>query len=327
MQTKINIKVSCSSLPERANACVHDTSLLFKSNLLDPLEQVRRFRGPVLHAHCMASVCTGAGPESQIDNVLEVQTRHFFTCDIKATAFRWIEANGPASEHHFVDVREMACSIEQLLNGKIRIQARCARHGMQICTVDITPGELHMLTAGISCKPFSNARTGRRSGTTAHRDEDLFQHCIRLVKALQPGILLLENVHGIIFPESKLNKSSPLNRFLKAFKDENPLYHVIVFVVTGKLWLVQSRKRVYVAFFHERVGGSHAAFLAKRFMTDRATTTQTHTRAPTHKHIKHTHIESTTSNQHRNSLFDVQHSHRPQPTRSCCPTATHACRP
>lgn len=60
----------------------------------------------------------------------------------------------------------------------------------------IEPGELDLLAGGVPCPPFSLA--GKRLGKDD--DRDLFPDALRIVRALKPKAVMIENVRGILEP-------------------------------------------------------------------------------------------------------------------------------
>ncbi|MGH4032703.1 DNA cytosine methyltransferase [Actinomycetota bacterium Odt1-20B] len=78
----------------------------------------------------------------------------------------------------------------------------------------LEPGELDLLAGGVPCPPFSAA--GKQLGRDDERD--LFPRMLDLVEELRPRAVMIENVRGLVEPESKFRyyRNHIKNRLRKA---------------------------------------------------------------------------------------------------------------
>ena len=222
-----------------------------------PLKQYRErvvaLVGEQIHDVRVASVCSGMVPKSVTFKELNVKHAHIFSCDFKEACYQWMSQHCDQPPlHHFLDMREMFGS-----NNNMR--GVCANHEFGYCNA--RPSErLHILIAGISCRPNSTARTGRfNKGTASHPDSDLPKLTIAGIVTLEPYIVLVENVYGFAMPESKLDGQSPLQRFLVDMRQAHPQYHWITIVMHGNTFGVMRRRRLYILGVHSDAGGMAAA--------------------------------------------------------------------
>ena len=209
-----------------------------------PLAHIRESKGALRRKATVASLCTGLGPESRLPHALGVPMDFAFTSDCKESAYQWILRNGPDSECHFVDLRHLMDSGTGI----------CAKHGFQRCSITRWKKKLDLLIAGISCRPYSNARAERKSGTAQHQDAYLFDAFVKIMVILEPGAALFENVFGISLPESRSDPVSPLQRMLDRIKTDLPMYSVTYFVTNGSLFLVWSRRRIWIFLYAQGEG-------------------------------------------------------------------------
>ena len=91
---------------------------------------------------------------------------------------------------------------------------------------------------------------------------------LRFLVIVRPRTAVLENVHGFVLPESRDDPESPLKRLLSAAAELIPTYTVVPFLMPGNTFMHFIRRRVFVAFIDEGVGGSLAMDRMKRFVTE-----------------------------------------------------------
>ena len=118
------------------------------------------------------------------------------------------------------------------------------------------------MSGGVSCKPFSQARTGRWQededrGYWAHKDADLSHAFVAAVKKAMPLVAYLENVFG--YTLGSKGRLSPLQHFIALVKKELPMYTATVYSVDSIVWLVFNRRRVYITLIKDTAGGQAAA--------------------------------------------------------------------
>jgi len=104
----------------------------------------------------------------------------------------------------------------------------------------INPSELpdfEMLCAGFPCQAFSLA--GRRLGFEDTRGT-LFYEIVRIAREKRPGIILLENVKGLLYHDD----GRTLTTIIKTFYELG--YDIEWQVINGKYFLPQNRDRIYI---------------------------------------------------------------------------------
>lgn len=111
--------------------------------------QVRDGLGPQIRTNIMMSIASGCQPEHLYGFISKIRSAVVFTCDPKETAYRFACEQGFKSCHHFVDGRPLSVNGEGL----------CATHGFRVCCI-VREMDADIFLAGISCKPYSLARTG-----------------------------------------------------------------------------------------------------------------------------------------------------------------------
>ena len=116
----------------------------------------------------------------------------------------------------------------------------------------------HSNKAGLSCRGFSTTNRYRMSaGGFAHDESDLFEDWIDSTLADEPDESMVENVLGMAL-KSKADDKSPLQIILDRVALRLPMYHVIVVFLDSELYLVLTRKRLWIHVYHKRVGGEAA---------------------------------------------------------------------
>ena len=85
----------------------------------------------------------------------------------------------------------------------VKLEGLCAFRGKKH-TMYTEAGTVDCMISGLSCKPFSCARSKRfGQGSSVHQDADLYVAFLQILQALQPKFALVENVYGLLLPESK----------------------------------------------------------------------------------------------------------------------------
>tara|TARA_B110000967_G_C18867879_1_gene553691 strand:- start:290 stop:1258 length:969 start_codon:yes stop_codon:yes gene_type:complete len=114
----------------------------------------------------------------------------------------------------------------------------------QIKTMDIP--DVDLITAGFPCQSFSSI--GLRKGFEDEKKGTLFWEIIRIAKAKQPQMLLLENVRGLL----SINKGATMKTILHSLEEIG--YTVFYEVLNSKDFLVpQSRPRLFFACFRDDI--------------------------------------------------------------------------
>ena len=162
----------------------HNTHLLYKDHITEPVQHVRKLRGEQMREFTIMEFCSGAAPSSMINPVTGLFVRTLFTCDSEAAAWRWVEANGPHEiQAHFTDMREVAKNLKISSDRYkpeikiVKLEGFCALRGEKH-TMYVEAGTVDCMISGLSCKPFSCARSKRFSqGSSVHQDADLWRSC------------------------------------------------------------------------------------------------------------------------------------------------------
>ena len=130
-------------------------------HIRSPLQKARARRGKQVRKFRIASVCSGSGPEDEVAFRFGFLFSILFQCDIRDESIRFISNNArTTAEHFFVDFKELA----QSLTGA------CWAHGMSVCSILNLKYLTDILLGGISCKGFSQVRTGRNTSWNNHGD-------------------------------------------------------------------------------------------------------------------------------------------------------------
>ena len=125
-------------------------------------------------------------------------------------------------------------------------------------------GQVDILFVSTSCKPYSSARTGRKSqGCTDHGDTRLIKAFFRAAKLVKPAAIVFEQVYGFALSESRTEERSPLQLFLDESAQELPDYEHTVFIVEGDLLLVFLRHRIYIIYIRRDCGGGKSLEMLK----------------------------------------------------------------
>ncbi len=100
-------------------------------------------------------------------------------------------------------------------------------------TINLKPGELELLSAGIPCQPFSFA--GLRNGLNDKRT-DTFSALLNFIEYLQPKIILIENVKGLKFHKD-------FDNIINSIKNYN-IYHKVL--DANDFDTAQKRERIFI---------------------------------------------------------------------------------
>ena len=229
--------------------------------LCSALRPVRLMRGNVLRNLRVASLCTGLGPEAHVFAHLKLPADFVFTSDNKVAAYQFTRANGPCATHHFVNAREV-------FDGSGSLCGTCANHYMAKCNITDLIGTIDILISGVSCKPYTMARTGRfdGQGSNDHSEIGLIHAFVDAVRRLRPLLAVFENVCGMMMPTSRSDPKSPLQYFVEDCAKQLHGYHIVVFLLNANSYTVFHRRRLYLLFISEAAGGKRAAADATCFV-------------------------------------------------------------
>ena len=224
------------------------------------LAPVRKHRGEQLQDSSCASCCTGIAPDAKSNEMHQIKSRWHFMSDSKESSFNFVTDNCQVPEYFLVDAREI-CADEDNTDPEDggTTKARCALRDFVECTFFIPWLMLDMLVAGISCQPYSAARTGRHSGTEKHPEAHLVWDFLRILFRCMPRFAVLEEVWGFCLPESGQDQISPLRRMLDFMEEKAYPYVVRVYVICTQTMLKWKRRRLYITFHHHDAGGHHAS--------------------------------------------------------------------
>ena len=194
----------------------------------------------------VASICSGVAPEYLFEELFGIPCHFVFTCDSKMAAYKFLELNGCRSDHHFTSAAELC----------MKGAGVCARHNFSTCACDEEP--LDLLVAGITCRPYSQARLGRFSaGTGAHEECGLVECFIQALRRFKPRKAILENVVGFTMAESGSDRTAPYQRLVTRMREEfGETYILTCFVLAAETWLVWKRRRIYIICTRELAGGA-----------------------------------------------------------------------
>ena len=226
-----------------------DVMALWALPMRDALMPIFSARGSQVYKPQMMSTSSGCCSEAPGLPRLGIDADHIYCCDSYEGSFNFITANGPTIEHFFLDNKELAEG-----------NAYCAIH-KERCVHKLDPKKHKHLTSGFSCRGFSTAFSGRFSeeGAFKHGESDHMYSMVDQMLRDDAGTATAENVWGFILKAGRHQVKSPLEIFLEYAQVKAPNYFAIVYFVDGGAWLRLPRKRIYITFFHTRVGGAAAA--------------------------------------------------------------------
>ena len=218
--------------------------------------------GSFLRPVRVASVCSGFVPEKDVFEEFDVPFFNEFTCDNDEHVCNAVQDNGRCGQHHFIDLRSFVDN-----QG-----CPCAQHDFDICKLLLAKFFLDFFLAGISCRPYSLARSDSRGNWWQHGDFWMAEAFICMLLNYEPAFAILENVIGFVLSSKWLVAGrrasiSGLVAFLQRLKDTGVLdiYTIRVHILCTP-FLKQVRRRVYIGFYHRRAGGRRAARRASRIL-------------------------------------------------------------
>jgi site-specific DNA-cytosine methylase len=209
-------------------------------------------RGAFLRKVRMATLCSGASPESKLCNVFKVPVKHVLICEQKQAAINFTNANLFNSGQH-ARPEYFGTDLKQLAS---EFRSPSLYHNFKEVTVVINKRTLDLLIAGISCKGYSYARSGRRANWVDHRDSWMIDSFLKLLDEWEPLFSILENVASFLRPD-KATGMSPLHYLAQKIIEMglHQKYVVSVLLSRGSLFGAQVRKRVWIVFAHRHHDG------------------------------------------------------------------------
>ena len=137
---------------------------------------------------------------------------------------------------------------------------------MQRCRISLSKRFLDCLVAGVSCKPYSTARTGRSADVQNHPDCDLLNYFLLALKTGMARSGIFEHVWAFLLPDKgDPNGKKPIERFIEELKRQVPFMHFKVLIM-GLVDVPLSKRRVYTIFVHEEDGGEDSLACAVRML-------------------------------------------------------------
>ena len=231
---------------------------LWVPHVVSPMAPFRHILGHVARAARVGSFCTGAGPEHLLPKCLDIPCVFPMSCDNKDFAYRFMRSNKFITEHHWVDANEL------FTQGV----GRCAVHGFGQCQLELV-GKLDVLVAGITCQPYSTARSTRfTGGTLAHDEASLVDRFVDAVRMLQPKKAVLENVMGFLMAESSTQTKSPYKQLVDKINKDLPGYVVTCYILNSQTFMAFHRRRAWIILTHCSAGGAASMALQTRMIKD-----------------------------------------------------------
>ncbi len=220
----------------------------------EPMKPVKELRGEFLEPLVCATLFGGLSSERQVLKLHSVPSTWAFSCDIKPASVAWAELNYSRPGVHYMDALDFLASDS----------GRDLFSGQELKDLKDFFGTIDILFVSTSCKPYSSARTGRKTkGSRMHDDTKLIKAFFKAAKLVRPGVIVFEQVYGFALSESVSDPQSPLLQFLADCDTELPDYARTIFVVDGDLFLVFVRHRIYIVFIHHNYGGTESLELLK----------------------------------------------------------------
>ena len=230
----------------------------WQDHIVQPLKPFRTTMGRVRRNARIGSFATGCAPECVLPEIMDIPCDFHFKVDNKPSAWRFCQKQGFTTGHFFVDARELTAN-----SGR----GVCANHGLINCSA-LTTEQLDFVLAGISCKAYSTARTGRHEGTQNHSEARLLEEFVRLLRIFKPKKACLENVIGFLFPDSKTSGTTPLLRFIELLQELLPEYVVTCYITNAKAFLCFERRRCWIVATSREAGGDQSAQLQTRLIRE-----------------------------------------------------------
>ena len=226
----------------------------------DAMEPYRTCRGEQRRKVRVASAFTGLGPERPALDLAEIETEFVFGIENDSSALRFLTQNFCEHPygHMFTCARDFANTAGS---------GRCFIHS-GTCTMTVDKKLLDIVLAGFSCRPYAICRSGRfTTGTASHPESDLFEHFLRMMFQWQPSVFIMENVMGLLQFCRQLGMT-PIAAILKRAQELGLMaeYSVRIVLADGRVFLSMKRRRVWLVWFHNRVGGKTAATRSMHFI-------------------------------------------------------------
>ena len=193
---------------------------------------------------------TGLGSDQKIDELLSTNVEWLFTLEKARECLAFTEANFARAKMHFIDgldILEEGGTMRDLYQGykRVRLSEEIKKH------------EVDILFVTTSCNPYANCRSGRKSkGTTSHDDARLNSVVHEVIEQIRPKAVLYEQVFGLVEPESKAESTSPCEKWTNELRAKFPSYDIKVFYISGQVFLVLCRHRVYAVLLDAEYGGT-----------------------------------------------------------------------
>ncbi len=211
-----------------------------------PLEAMRDVRGDFLRDVNMATLFGGVSSERKCVQLFSIPHKWCFSCDKKATAIAFSDMNFSRPDVHFIDGLDFLESDE----------GRNLFEGNEMASLKQFVNAIDILFVSTSCRPFSSARSKRKSeGSANHEDMRLLDVFFRAVLIIKPGCIVFEQVFGFALSESVDDPVSPMQRFLERCEQELKEYEWATFAVDGDMYLIFVRHRIFIIFVRKDYGG------------------------------------------------------------------------
>ena len=227
----------------------------------------RQRRGKQTRKTKGASICTGLAPEEEVFEEMDLEYESAFGCECKPAAIQFLLLN-----------RTLGCIFTDLQTMVDRCGGYCAAHAWQWCdfTKFLVKYAIDIFVAGVSCRPYSLARSKRRSdGFEDHADHWMSEGFLACLLNMLPKCAILENVAGFVMTtrttkDGRTVTTNPLKAFMARLKEVGVLnYYVVkVLFLAGQVFVPQTRNRVYILFMSRKHGGKRAADRAERWTKD-----------------------------------------------------------
>ena len=230
---------------KRQHNPVDDVPGLWRVPLFGVLSPYYKVRNQQPSMCRLGSLYSGLCSESFALTQMQIPHVIKFTCDSKEAAYNFMKENGVIGELHFLNVTD-------LLNPER--PARCIERdtGGELTEIFVPRGafgELDVIVGGTSCRPNSAARTGRLSGAAPpgqHPEAFTTPAFIDMVALHEPRIALLENVLGMLCPESKQTTETPFSQLnlMQLCEEKTPRYSLCIFTLDHGIWMPWHRRRI-----------------------------------------------------------------------------------
>lgn len=240
---------------------VRDRRQLWIPHIAGPLRHVRKSRGAQRRPFRFTTACSGMNPEDAILSRHEFDLAYTlcFSCDNKACALKFAEINNSQQPCHVMT------DFRHLFDG----EGHCVVHNQKCDLSSYKRGgveQADLFSAGISCRGYSMARTGRREDWTRHQDSWMIDQYLQSLLEQLPLAAVLENVLG--FMKKDRSGESPFARMMMRANELGlfDVYHVRVHVTDSAEWLVWVKRRVYIVFVKKAPNGPGSELETRNFM-------------------------------------------------------------